>query len=359
MFLSVSIPVYNAENYLDQSIQSVLRQTENDFELILVDDGSNDHSLEICREWAEQYPEKIRVIEKDNSGSLLTRRICLEESKGEYLYIMDADDYLIDENAFKSIKAIINSEDCDLLFFSCTSDVITKKKAFNFPFKDGTVFQKESLKEVRSFFLTGRGLKPLWNKVFHRSLVDWDTDYTPYVNITNGTDFFQSTPIISNAKKIYFFDKVLYFYRVTDNNTSIVHTFNNSIYSSVKANFIRASEEAKKWGFDEKELKDILCTFYMRSVSAVSFKTRLIRNNDKTGRVEYLKMIGEDELFRSYYNLSAVHSFTRKVVILLLYQKYYRLLSLLIMLVSCLLPAYLGIISWLHDNYNNTLPSKD
>ena len=101
MFLSVSIPVYNASMYLDECISSIMSQTEDDYELILVDDGSKDNSIEICRKWRELYPDTIRVIEKDNSGSLLTRRKCIEESKGEFLYIMDADDYLMDIDALK------------------------------------------------------------------------------------------------------------------------------------------------------------------------------------------------------------------------------------------------------------------
>ena len=93
MFFSISVPVYNAEKYLDRCINSILSQTFSDFELILVDDGSTDKSLEICNNWKAKFPDKIKVVHKANSGSLFTRRICLFESAGEYLYVMDADDY--------------------------------------------------------------------------------------------------------------------------------------------------------------------------------------------------------------------------------------------------------------------------
>lgn len=62
MFFSISIPVHNAERYLNRCIRSVISQTEGDYELILVDDGLQDSSLDICIHWADKYPDKIRVI---------------------------------------------------------------------------------------------------------------------------------------------------------------------------------------------------------------------------------------------------------------------------------------------------------
>lgn len=327
MFLSVSIAIYNAEKYLDKCIQSVLDQTENDYELILVDDGSTDRSVEICEKWQQHCPDKIRVIKKENSGSLLTRRVCLQESKGEYIYIMDADDYLIDPNAFKIIKETIRREQCDLVFFDCTSNMETRDRLFRFPFDDGTIFQNETLPDFRRFYLTGRGLKALWNKVFHRSLVDWDVDYTLYKDITNGTDCFQSTPIVSNAQKVYYLDRVFYFYRVNENENSIVHTFKQTIYTSARANFLRMADEAKDWGIESGELKQMLCQYYMRLASTSAYKVRLLKGNsiDKIG---YLKTIGEDPLFKEYCSFSLTKPLSRRIIVMMLRLKMYKIMAL-------------------------------
>lgn len=64
MFFSISIPIYNAEKYLDECLKSIMNQSEKDFELILVDDGSVDNSLKICYQWAKRYPQHIRVVQK-------------------------------------------------------------------------------------------------------------------------------------------------------------------------------------------------------------------------------------------------------------------------------------------------------
>ena len=86
MFLTVAIPVYNVSLYIEECLESILKQTEKDFEIILVDDGSSDGSPAICDAFATKYPNIIRVIHKEHSGSLLTRRICLKEAKGQFIY---------------------------------------------------------------------------------------------------------------------------------------------------------------------------------------------------------------------------------------------------------------------------------
>ena len=330
MFLSVSMPVYNAAQYLNDCIQSVIEQTEEDYELILVDDGSTDSSLDICYKWAALFPNKIRVISKGNSGSLLTRRVCLKESNGEYLYVMDADDCLIDKDAFKIIKRIIEINDCDLVFFNCTTNRATGEKFYDIPFEDGTIFQGDLLKVIRRFYITGRGLKPLWNKVFHRSLVDWDIDYSPYDKVTNGTDAFQSLPIVSHAKKAYYLDKILYFYRIENNTNSIVHTFKPTIYYSARTNFIRMVDEAQKWNIDEKELNCVLSQYYMKLSSTAAYKVRLISENDNIDKVKYLREIGEDSVFNKYYSFSNSATLPRKIINLFLHLGKYKLLIALI-----------------------------
>lgn len=99
--VSVVMPIYNAEKYLSQAIESVLNQTLKDFELILVDDGSTDKSLEICQTYAEK-DSRIQVIHQSNGGICAARNCGLKNAKGEYLAFIDNDDVylpdLLEEN---------------------------------------------------------------------------------------------------------------------------------------------------------------------------------------------------------------------------------------------------------------------
>ena len=93
---SVLIPIYNTEKYLEECLQSVLNQTYQDFEIIIVDDGSTDSSGALCDDYQKDYPEKIKVIHNKNQGQLASRCIASQQAKGQYCIFMDADDLLID-----------------------------------------------------------------------------------------------------------------------------------------------------------------------------------------------------------------------------------------------------------------------
>lgn len=90
--ISIIIPVYNAERYLHQCIESVIAQTFEDWEAILVNDGSKDGSFAICQEYAAK-DKRIKVIDKSNEGPSSARNTGLEQARGEYVYFMDADDW--------------------------------------------------------------------------------------------------------------------------------------------------------------------------------------------------------------------------------------------------------------------------
>ena len=94
--ISVVVPVYKVEIYLDKCIQSVLNQTFRDFELILVDDGSPDRCGEICDQWAEK-DHRIRVIHKSNGGLSDARNAGISQAKGEWLSFVDSDDWIAED----------------------------------------------------------------------------------------------------------------------------------------------------------------------------------------------------------------------------------------------------------------------
>lgn len=92
--VSVIIPIYNAEKYLRQCLDSVLNQTFCDFEIVAVNDGSKDTSGEILKEYAEKYPEKITALFQENKGQSAARNRAIKASHGEYLMFVDSDDFI-------------------------------------------------------------------------------------------------------------------------------------------------------------------------------------------------------------------------------------------------------------------------
>lgn len=117
--VSVIIPVYNVEKYLSECVDSVLHQTYQNFEIILVDDGSKDKSGEICDMYASS-DSRISVIHKENGGASSARNEGLRYASGDYVYFLDSDD-LIKPYAFEHFVKAVDSEKADIIFFEADS----------------------------------------------------------------------------------------------------------------------------------------------------------------------------------------------------------------------------------------------
>lgn len=120
-FFSIIIPIYNVEKYLNQCVDSVLNQSFEDYEVILVDDGSPDHCPQICDKYAEGH-DNVRVIHKQNGGLSDARNAGIRAAKGEYVCFIDSDDYWRDENVLALISDRILKENHPdvVLFWQCS-----------------------------------------------------------------------------------------------------------------------------------------------------------------------------------------------------------------------------------------------
>ena len=106
--ISVIVPVYNVEQYLKKCLDSVISQTYTNLEIILVDDGSTDNSLSICREF-EKLDARVRVFSQNNRGPGSARNTGLNHAKGIYIAFVDSDDYL-DKNIYKNLEKYIDEK---------------------------------------------------------------------------------------------------------------------------------------------------------------------------------------------------------------------------------------------------------
>ncbi|OWT33486.1 hypothetical protein BGI41_02175 [Methanobrevibacter sp. 87.7] len=112
--ISVIMPVYNASEFLDMSINSLIRQSFNDLELICVDDGSTDNSLEILDKFSKKY-DFIRIIKQENSGSGKARNNGIDNASGDYIAFLDADDVFVDKDALKVMYKLAIENDADMV----------------------------------------------------------------------------------------------------------------------------------------------------------------------------------------------------------------------------------------------------
>ena len=150
--VSIIVPVYNAQNCLDRCLMSIIRQSDPQWELILVDDGSQDDSLAICKGYSDK-DSRIRVIHTENFGVSSARNTGIENAHGEYITFVDADD-MIHPNFLS--ECLSNKEDL----------IVTNYKK---PWKIDSLHYKEDHPEL---VFQQRGVRPVWGKVFVRKIIE-------------------------------------------------------------------------------------------------------------------------------------------------------------------------------------------
>ena len=133
--VSVIVPVYNSEKYLNRCVDSILNQTYRSIELILVDDGSPDNSGRICDEYAEK-DSRVRVIHKANAGVSAARNSGLEVASGDYATFVDSDDY-IEPDMYSDMMEKVNQYNCDVVMCDCVKDFPDRSEIYSHNIRTG------------------------------------------------------------------------------------------------------------------------------------------------------------------------------------------------------------------------------
>lgn len=164
--VSVIIPVFNVEKYLGRCLDSVINQTYRNIEIILVNDGSTDKSLDICRQYGTS-DSRIKIFEETNQGLSVARNTGIENATGEYLVFVDSDDY-IDKNMIKKlyeslVKYNADVAVCDFIDFSKDEEVKVKRNSG----KIEEIYEEDFLKYLYRYYKT---MVVSWNKLYKRKI---------------------------------------------------------------------------------------------------------------------------------------------------------------------------------------------
>lgn len=267
ILISVLMPVYNVENYIRYSIESILQQDYARWELIIVDDGSTDHSGEICDDYVLK-DHRIKVFHQKNSGLLSARRRGIKEAVGEVVVFLDSDDFL-EDGCFSNLIEIFHNDNPDIVMYSgyiFYSD--NSKRSMGYSFKRGFV-EKE---DVYDKIIASDEFNAIWTKAIKRELL-WNdpTDYKPFYKNSYGEDKLQFLYPITQARKVYYLNKELYNYRQTPN--SLIHNLNVSMIE--KKLHLEVWEQLfiymKKWNKqDSKSLETVGLYFLRHMISTFS-----------------------------------------------------------------------------------------
>ena len=205
-FISIIIPIYNAEKYLNSCIESVLSQQVKDFELLLINDGSKDNSLDICNEYASK-DSRIKVFDKPNGGVSSARNLGLDNATGEYIMFIDADDRLT-PNALEMFLPYIPDYD----FVRMNALMLNPDGSFQNLYLATT----KDKKEVMELSITNSIIVAPFSALFRRSLFE-EHNIRFDTKLQIGEDWIVSTQLLYHAKSFIFLpEKVAYIYDRTN-----------------------------------------------------------------------------------------------------------------------------------------------
>lgn len=232
--ISVIIPVFRTEKYLEKCIDSVLSQTYDNLEVIIVDDGSDDNCPSVCDNYAAK-DERILVIHKENGGLSSARNAGLLRATGDYIAFVDSDDY-VDENMYKRlIEAIEGSDIAVCAYYSVKGDTVKKHDGFG----ERTVFSHDDA--LTELFRDEKIKNHVWNKLFRKELFDGIL----FPDGKTFEDILTTYRLFENAEKVTYIPYAGYYY--IDRETAISKQKDSeTCFSRYWAHYLRYEDASKR-----------------------------------------------------------------------------------------------------------------
>lgn len=298
--ISIIIPAYNSEKYIEKCIESVLSQTYHNLEVLLVDDGSTDKTLELMNLFASK-DERIKVIHKENNGQSEARNTGIDASTGEYLIFIDSDDY-VENDMVEFLYNLAEENNADVA-----------RCGFYTEYEDGTKLSQENCFEFAvldnnerliDLLMGGHLSGVVWNKIYKKSAISG----VRFLKEVCSEDFLFNYNVFKNVSKTVFSDVPKYhYYRRSGSITKTV--FNVNAFSVTRI---------KKAVLDELRENKEVYPYAVKSFISSAFivMTGCIRNN--ACKEEYEKLRQEVLSFKKEILKSKMFGNSEKLKVILL-----------------------------------------
>lgn len=268
--VSIIIPVYNVETYLEDCIQSVLNQTYRNIEILIIDDGSTDSSKEIAFKLASK-DMRIRVFSQQNMGASIARNKGIEKSNGRFIMFLDSDD-ILENDAIKNLYSSITKEKCDIAMgdwinidennnLLANHDVLNKAL-----YKEEKIYSNKEILKL-SYFDPVPG-----NKIYKSDIIK-DNDIK-FANVGIGQDLNFFLKYIIYCDKVMLIDKIIFRYRIRSGSIS-------RTYSTKILDIIKSFDDVEKHYISSGNFEEYMNEFYSWKIHHFNWqinKTRLIQN---------------------------------------------------------------------------------
>lgn len=254
-YLSIIIPAYNCEKYIDECIKSIIKQKKDFIEIIIINDGSTDRTLEKCEEFSKKF-QNVKVINQENKGVSYTRNIGVRNSNGKYIMFLDSDDHL-EENSLENIQELL-SDNIDVLRYSYV--IKNKNKYKKIIFKEEEFNLYNSSKDFFKIFFQKTNQNMIWAQVIRKDLLK---NISFNQDIFYGEDLLFNYQLYSKCKYIKYTDKILYIYK--ENADSITRNYNNNKVKCKIDNLIYVFNKIMS-EYKDRDLKKIIGNKFIEEI---------------------------------------------------------------------------------------------
>ena len=214
--VSIILPIYNAEKYLERCLESIITQTYANIEIILINDGSTDNSINIIKEYAIK-DSRIIIIDKENEGVSVARNIGILKARGKYICFVDADDY-IEKSMIEKMKCCIDKENVDLVRINYYNIMTNGKKIKgNIEKYANRIFKKDEIKsELIEGIISGEFPAFVYLLMIKRGKIN--AMFPKDISYMEDTIF--CIDLFLNCNSIYFLDETLYYYNLNEGSAT-------------------------------------------------------------------------------------------------------------------------------------------
>lgn len=319
-FLSVIVPVYNVEKWLERCIESILSQTYEKFELILVDDGSTDRSGIICDKYIN-LDKRVSVIHKKNGGLSSARNTGMKMSKGNYIVFIDSDDY-IKNNLFENIIESIQKYHTDIIMFGY--EMFLSKDTTLPSFQKGLILnpKEEAIKidkpNVKNEFCF------TWRYIFKKEFLTYNNMiFNEKLNVAEDTVFNMECIFLANS--MYVINEALYIYNDVNNESIMRRKYKPNYHIDLNKQYLEKKRILTQYGIRDKKFLDDYYYYYVYVIIQSCIKNICLGEKEKI--YVKLKDLLNSNMCRdsfNYYSLSSLYKISDNNIfyILLLACKY-------------------------------------
>lgn len=305
--LSVVIPVYNAANYLEECLFSIIDQKYKNIEIICVDDGSTDNSITILEKWKKK-DNRINVIHQENNGPSSARNKGLEYAHGDYITFVDADDFVKNEIYLSSISEI-QKNNLDVYSFAIESYPGGSVRRSSFP--TGIIIDYKQLFASNNRIQSENALCFSVRFVFRSSIIK-ENKIRFYEDIHFGEDMLFNTDVICHSRRIMVTNDSFYYYR--KNNTSAMSLpYKQKLKDSLVKAYDKKIEQIEKYDIDKQGFyRNDISEYYIKVFLPLLISNEYHKPNYKINKTAIKDILSLKMIKNSFKNIGLRNIYSSK-----------------------------------------------